>query len=67
MNNVYDEFVKIIGVKEVLIDVLKVVVLNKKNNFVMFFIKVLLDIFVLIVFVLVVGGLLMVLNNVLMV
>ncbi|OZN16167.1 PTS sucrose transporter subunit IIBC [Enterococcus faecium] len=65
VNNVYDEFVKITGVKEASTDVLKAVASNKKNNPVMSFIKVLSDIFVPIVPALVAGGLLMALNNVL--
>lgn len=65
VNNVYDEFVKITGVKEASTDVLKAVASNKKNNPVMSFIKVLSDIFVPIVPALVTGGLLMALNNVL--
>ncbi|HHP2681779.1 TPA: sucrose-specific PTS transporter subunit IIBC [Enterococcus faecium] len=65
VNNVYDEFVKITGVKEASTDDLKAVASNKKNNPVMAFIKVLSDIFVPIVPALVAGGLLMALNNVL--
>lgn len=65
VNDVYDEFVKITGVKEASTDDLKAVASNKKNNPVMAFIKVLSDIFVPIVPALVAGGLLMALNNVL--
>lgn len=65
VNNVYDEFVKITGVKEASTDDLKAVASHKKNNPVMAFIKVLSDIFVPIVPALVAGGLLMALNNVL--
>lgn len=66
VNKVYDEFVKITGVREVSTADLKAVAgANKKNNPVMAFIKVLSDIFVPIVPALVAGGLLMAINNVL--
>lgn len=66
VNKVYDEFVKITGVREASTADLKAVAgANKKNNPVMAFIKVLSDIFVPIVPALVAGGLLMAINNVL--
>lgn len=66
VNKVYDEFVKITGVKEASTADLKAVAgANKKNNPIMAFIKVLSDIFVPIVPALVAGGLLMAINNVL--
>ena len=66
VNNVYDELVKLAGVKEASTEDLKAVAADgKKVNPVMALIKVLSDIFVPIVPALVAGGLLMAINNVL--
>ena len=64
VNDVYDEFIKITGLKELSTEDLKKVAENgKKKNPVMDFIKLLSDIFVPIIPALVAGGLLMALNN----
>ena len=64
VNDVYDEFIKITGLKELSTDDLKKVAAEgKKKNPVMDFIKLLSDIFVPIIPALVAGGLLMALNN----
>lgn len=64
VNDVYDEFIKITGLKELSTDDLKKVAeQGKKKNPVMDFIKLLSDIFVPIIPALVAGGLLMALNN----
>ncbi|GFZ27310.1 sucrose-specific PTS transporter subunit IIBC [Lactobacillus corticis] len=64
VNDVYDEFIKLTGLKEVSTDDLKKVASQgKKFNPVMAFIKLLSDIFVPIIPALVAGGLLMALNN----
>lgn len=66
VNNVYDEFIKQTGLKEVSTDDLKQIAnKNQKFNPVMAFIKLLSDIFVPIIPALVAGGLLMALDNVL--
>ena len=66
VNNVYDEMVKITGLKEMSTDDLKqVAAKNQKTNPVMAFIKLLSDIFVPLIPALVAGGLLMALDNVL--
>ena len=66
VNNVYDEFIKQTGLKEVSTDDLKqIAAKNQKFNPVMAFIKLLSDIFVPIIPALVAGGLLMALDNVL--
>ncbi|GEP19298.1 sucrose PTS, EIIBCA [Pediococcus argentinicus] len=66
VDKVYDEFIKLTGLKEVTPDDLKVAAANgQKANPFMAFIKVLSDIFVPIIPALVAGGLLMALNNVL--
>ncbi len=64
VNDVYDEFIKITGLKELSTDDLKKVAQSgQKKNPVMDFIKLLSDIFVPIIPALVAGGLLMALNN----
>lgn len=64
VNNVYDELIKITGLKEASTeDLKKVAEQGKKFNPVMTFIKLLSDIFVPIIPALVAGGLLMALNN----
>ena len=64
VNDVYDEFIKITGLKELSTDDLKNVANGQqKTNPVMAFIKLLSDIFVPIIPALVAGGLLMALNN----
>ena len=64
VDNVYDELIKMTGLKEVSTDDLKKIAANgKKVNPVMAFIKLLSDIFVPIIPALVAGGLLMALNN----
>lgn len=64
VNDVYDEFIKITGLKELSTDDLKKVANNNQHtNPVMAFIKLLSDIFVPIIPALVAGGLLMALNN----
>lgn len=64
VNDVYREFIKITGLKELSADDLKdVVAKGQKFNPVMAFIKLLSDIFVPIIPALVAGGLLMALNN----
>ncbi len=64
VNDVYDEFIKITGLKELSTDDLKKVAAEgQKKNPVMDFIKLLSDIFVPIIPALVAGGLLMALNN----
>lgn len=66
VNNVYDEMVKITGLKEMSTQELKeVAAKNQKTNPVMAFIKLLSDIFVPLIPALVAGGLLMALDNVL--
>ncbi|CAH1851573.1 sucrose-specific PTS transporter subunit IIBC [Convivina praedatoris] len=66
VNKVYDEFVKLTGVKSATTDDLKkVAAQNGKPNPLMALIKVLSDIFVPLIPALVAGGLLMALNNVL--
>ncbi|MGO1641820.1 MAG: PTS transporter subunit EIIC, partial [Lactobacillus amylovorus] len=64
VNDVYDEFIKITGLKELSTDDLKKVAAEgQKKNPIMDFIKLLSDIFVPIIPALVAGGLLMALNN----
>ncbi|MBD5431112.1 MAG: PTS beta-glucoside transporter subunit IIBCA [Lactobacillus sp.] len=64
VNDVYDEFINITGLKELSTDDLKKVAAEgQKKNPVMDFIKLLSDIFVPIIPALVAGGLLMALNN----
>ena len=64
VNDVYDEFIKITGLKELSTDDLKKVANNNQHtNPIMAFIKLLSDIFVPIIPALVAGGLLMALNN----
>ena len=64
VNDVYDELIKITGLKELSTDDLKkVAAKGQKKNPVMDFIKLLSDIFVPIIPALVAGGLLMALNN----
>ncbi|CCI87648.1 sucrose-specific PTS transporter subunit IIBC [Lactobacillus gigeriorum] len=64
VNDVYDEFIKITGLKELSTDDLKKVAAGQqKTNPIMAFIKLLSDIFVPIIPALVAGGLLMALNN----
>lgn len=64
VNDVYDEFIKITGLKEVSTeDLKKIASEGQKKNPVMDFIKLLSDIFVPIIPALVAGGLLMALNN----
>lgn len=66
VNNVYDELIKLTGLKEVSTQDLKqIAAKNQKTNPVMAFIKLLSDIFVPIIPALVAGGLLMALDNVL--
>ncbi|CAH1851602.1 sucrose-specific PTS transporter subunit IIBC [Convivina intestini] len=66
VNKVYDEFVKLTGVKSATTDDLKkIAAQNGKPNPIMALIKVLSDIFVPLIPALVAGGLLMALNNVL--
>lgn len=64
VNDVYDQLIKITGLKELSTEDLKRVATNsQKNNPIMDFIKLLSDIFVPIIPALVAGGLLMALNN----
>lgn len=66
VNGVYDEFVKLTGVKQASTDDLKkIAVASGKKNPLMDLVKVLSDIFVPLIPALVAGGLLMALNNIL--
>lgn len=66
VNHVYDEFVKLTGVKQASTDDLKnIAAKSGKKNPLMDLIKVLSDIFVPLIPALVAGGLLMALNNIL--
>lgn len=66
VNGVYDEFVKLTGVKQASTDDLKQIAASSgKQNSLMALIKVLSDIFVPLIPALVAGGLLMALNNIL--
>ena len=65
VNTVYDEFIKIVNIKEASKEELKNIAADNKDNIIMKFIKVLSDIFVPLIPALTAGGLLMAINNVL--